>query len=60
MSSKFIPKIKRCDICGILYSSALKSCPLCKNYKDKSFFHSKKIRKTFTNKLKEKYGETNL
>jgi len=57
---KYNPKIKKCIKCGVLYSSDLKECPLCKDYKDKAFFHRKKIRKTFVNNLKNKYGEINL
>lgn len=57
---KFKPKVKKCEKCGILYASRLKECPLCKNYPDKAFFHRKKIRNTFTNDLKRKYGKTNL
>jgi recombinational DNA repair protein RecR len=56
----FKPKVSKCKLCGILYASRLDACPLCSNYKDKAFMHKKKVRDTFTNNLKEKYGETNL
>jgi len=29
---KFNPKIKKCSICGIIYSSELEECPICSKH----------------------------
>jgi len=47
---KFIPKIKKCSLCGIIYSSKLKECPVC----SKTIKGHKKTNE-FVGKVNKKY-----
>lgn len=49
---KFNPKIKKCPICGIIYSSKLKECPVCSKY---ITIKGHKLTNKFVDSLNKKY-----